>query len=56
MHLRAALIANKGETALNIVVCHLNRKTVLRCADYPVKVTSGFMGELKSIPGITVAG
>ncbi|RJQ72220.1 DNA polymerase III subunit alpha [Pseudonocardiaceae bacterium YIM PH 21723] len=53
--LRQALMANRGETALNIVVCHLNRKTVLRCADYPVKVTSGFMGELKSIPGITIS-
>ncbi len=53
--LRSALVANKGDTPLHILLCHGTRKTEMAIKDYPVTVSSALLGELKSIKGITVA-
>jgi DNA polymerase-3 subunit alpha len=55
VELRSALVANKGDTPLHILLCHGARKTEVLIKDYPVRVTSALLGELKSIRGITVA-
>jgi DNA polymerase-3 subunit alpha len=53
--LRSALVANKGDTRLHILLCHGTRKTKIAIEDYPVTVSSALLGELKSIRGITIA-
>ncbi|MGB9280296.1 MAG: DNA polymerase III subunit alpha, partial [Pseudonocardiaceae bacterium] len=55
VELRCALVANKGDTPLHILLCHGGRKTEVAIKDYPVRVTSALLGELKSIRGITIA-
>ncbi|MGH3764460.1 MAG: DNA polymerase III subunit alpha [Pseudonocardiaceae bacterium] len=55
VELRSALVANKGDTPLHILLCHGPRKTEIAVRDYPVTVSSALLGELKSIRGITVA-
>jgi DNA polymerase-3 subunit alpha len=55
IELRSALVANKGDTRLHILLCHGARKTEIAIEDYPVTVSSALLGELKSIRGITVA-
>ena len=55
VELRSALVANKGDTPLHILLCHGARKTEVTIKDYPVTVSSALLGELKSIRGITVA-
>ncbi|HEX4102048.1 MAG: DNA polymerase III subunit alpha [Pseudonocardiaceae bacterium] len=53
--LRSALVANKGDTRLHILLCHGARKTEIAIENYPITVSSALLGELKSIRGITVA-
>jgi DNA polymerase III subunit alpha len=52
--LRSALVANKGDTRLHILLCHGARKTEIAIENYPITVSSALLGELKSIRGITV--
>jgi DNA polymerase-3 subunit alpha len=53
--LKSALVAHAGDTPLTLLLCYRNRETPLAIYDFPVKVTSALLGELKSIPGIAVA-
>jgi DNA polymerase III subunit alpha len=51
--LKQTLMAHKGETPVRLKLIGRQRETVFALYDYPVKVTSMLMGELKGIPGIT---
>ncbi|QWF83132.1 DNA polymerase III subunit alpha [Amycolatopsis sp. CA-230715] len=51
--LKSTLQAHKGDTPVHLKLMGAKRQTVFALYDYPVKVTSMLMGELKSIPGIT---
>ncbi|HKS48886.1 MAG TPA: DNA polymerase III subunit alpha [Amycolatopsis sp.] len=51
--LKQTLLAHKGETPVRLKLIGRQRETVFALYDYPVKVTSMLMGELKAIPGIT---
>jgi DNA polymerase-3 subunit alpha len=51
--LKQTLLAHKGDTPVRLKLIGLQRETVFALYDYPVKVTSMLMGELKGIPGIT---
>jgi DNA polymerase-3 subunit alpha len=53
--LKSALLAHAGDTPLTLVLCHGSRETPLAIRDFPVKVSSALLGELKSIPGIVMA-
>lgn len=53
--LKSALIAHAGNTPLTLVLCHKDRETPLAIDGFPVTVSSALLGEIKSIPGITVA-
>ncbi|MEC3979431.1 DNA polymerase III subunit alpha [Amycolatopsis sp. H20-H5] len=50
--LKSALLAHKGETPVHLKLVGKSQ-TVFALYDYPVKVSSMLIGELKSIPGIT---
>ncbi|HET6500070.1 MAG TPA: OB-fold nucleic acid binding domain-containing protein, partial [Amycolatopsis sp.] len=51
--LKQTLLAHKGDTPVRLKLIGKRRETVFALYDYPVKVTSMLMGELKGIPGIT---
>ncbi|GAB2976694.1 DNA polymerase III subunit alpha [Amycolatopsis acidiphila] len=51
--LKQTLLAHKGDTPVRLKLIGRQRETVFALYDYPVKVTSMLMGELKGIPGIT---
>ncbi|MGH3621925.1 MAG: DNA polymerase III subunit alpha [Sciscionella sp.] len=53
LELRSALRAHRGDTPVHIIVCG-STETRLALPDYPVKVCSALLGELKGIRGITV--
>lgn len=44
VELRSALVANKGDTPLHILLCHGAHKTEVLRKDYPVRVTSAPLG------------
>jgi DNA polymerase-3 subunit alpha len=53
--LKQTLQAHKGDTPVRLeLVGHL-RQTAFALYDYPVKVSSMLIGELKGIPGITAS-
>ncbi|WAL67238.1 DNA polymerase III subunit alpha [Amycolatopsis cynarae] len=51
--LKQTLLAHRGDTPVRLKLIGRRRETVFALYDYPVKVTSMLMGELKGIPGIT---
>ncbi|KAA9165869.1 DNA polymerase III subunit alpha [Amycolatopsis acidicola] len=51
--LKQTLLAHKGDTPVRLKLIGRKNETVFALYDYPVKVTSMLMGELKGIPGIT---
>ncbi|HVV08815.1 DNA polymerase III subunit alpha [Amycolatopsis sp.] len=51
--LKQTLLAHKGDTPVRLKLIGRQNETVFALYDYPVKVTSMLMGELKGIPGIT---
>ncbi|GAA5169998.1 DNA polymerase III subunit alpha [Amycolatopsis dongchuanensis] len=51
--LKSTLLAHRGETPVRLKLIGRQRETVFALYDYPVKVSSMLMGELKGIPGIT---
>ena len=51
--LKSTLIAHRGETPVRLKLVGKQRETTFALYDYPVKVSSMLMGELKGIPGIT---
>ncbi|WP_199430232.1 DNA polymerase III subunit alpha [Qaidamihabitans albus] len=53
--LKQTLQAHRGETPVHLKLVGKDRQTVFALYDYPVKVTSMLMGELKGIPGITAS-
>jgi DNA polymerase-3 subunit alpha len=53
--LKQTLQAHKGDTPVRLKLIGPRRETVFALYDYPVKVTSMLMGELKGIPGITAS-
>ena len=53
--LKSALVAHPGDTPLQLVLCYRERETPLAVHNYSVSVTSALLGELRHIPGITVA-
>jgi DNA polymerase-3 subunit alpha len=53
--LKQTLQAHRGETPVHLKLIGKQRQTVFALYDYPVKVTSMLMGELKGIPGITAS-
>lgn len=53
--LKQTLQAHRGDTPVRLKLLGTNRETVFALYDYPVKVTSMLMGELKGIPGITAS-
>ncbi|MFJ8917766.1 DNA polymerase III subunit alpha [Amycolatopsis sp. NPDC102389] len=52
--LKQTLLAHKGETPVHLKLVGKNQ-TVFALYDYPVKVTSMLIGELKGIPGIAAS-
>ncbi|SFB62984.1 DNA polymerase III, alpha subunit [Amycolatopsis marina] len=54
--LKQTLQAHRGETPVHLKLVGKRRQTVFALYDYPVKVSSMLMGELKGIPGITAGG
>jgi DNA polymerase-3 subunit alpha len=53
--LKSTLLAHKGETPVHLKLVGQKRQTVFALYDYPVKVSSMLIGELKCIPGITAS-
>ncbi|MGH3584969.1 MAG: DNA polymerase III subunit alpha, partial [Pseudonocardia sp.] len=53
--LKSALVAHTGSTPVTLVLCHQDRETPMRVDGFPVTVSSALLGELRHIPGITVA-
>jgi DNA polymerase-3 subunit alpha len=53
--LKQTLLAHKGETPVHLKVMSNGRHSMFVLGDYPVKVSSLLMGELKGIPGIAAA-
>jgi DNA polymerase-3 subunit alpha len=53
--LKSTLLAHKGETPVHLKLVGQKRQTVFALYDYPVKVSSMLIGELKGIPGITAS-
>ncbi|WP_158887873.1 hypothetical protein, partial [Amycolatopsis anabasis] len=53
--LKSTLLAHQGDTPVHLKLMGKQRQTVFALYDYPVKVTSMLMGELKGIPGITAS-
>ncbi|TQJ02197.1 DNA polymerase III subunit alpha [Amycolatopsis cihanbeyliensis] len=53
--LKQTLLAHKGDTQVHLKLVGRQRQTVFALYDYPVKVSSMLMGELKGIPGITAS-
>ncbi|WP_345409065.1 DNA polymerase III subunit alpha, partial [Amycolatopsis samaneae] len=51
--LKSTLLAHKGETPVHLKLVGQRQQTVFALYDYPVKVTSMLIGELKGIRGIT---
>ncbi|SFO87378.1 DNA polymerase-3 subunit alpha [Amycolatopsis arida] len=51
--LKQTLQAHRGDTPVHLKLIGRQRQTVFALYDYPVKVSSMLMGELKGIPGIT---
>ncbi|WP_191246716.1 DNA polymerase III subunit alpha [Amycolatopsis deserti] len=51
--LKSTLLAHRGETPVRLKLVGKQRETTFALYDYPVKVSSMLMGELKGIPGIT---
>ncbi|MBK1786178.1 hypothetical protein, partial [Prauserella cavernicola] len=51
--LKQTLQAHRGDTPVRLKLMGKQRETVFALYDYPVKVSSMLMGELKGIPGIT---
>ncbi|SDZ12596.1 DNA polymerase-3 subunit alpha [Amycolatopsis xylanica] len=51
--LKSTLLAHKGDTPVHLKLVGQKRQTVFALYDYPVKVTSMLIGELKGIRGIT---
>ncbi|GHF84291.1 DNA polymerase-3 subunit alpha [Amycolatopsis bartoniae] len=51
--LKQTLLAHRGDTPVRLKLIGRQRETVFALYDYPVKVSSMLMGELKGIPGIT---
>ena len=50
--LKQTLQAHKGDTPVHLKLVGQQRQTVFALYDYPVKVSSMLIGELKGIPGI----
>ncbi|PXY27219.1 DNA polymerase III subunit alpha [Prauserella muralis] len=53
--LKQTLQAHRGETPVRLKLLGRQRETVFALYDYPVKVSSMLIGELKGIPGITAS-
>lgn len=53
--LKSALQAHVGDTPLTLVLCYNGRETALAVHDFPVKVSSALLGELRGIRGIAVS-
>ncbi|ASR34825.1 DNA polymerase III subunit alpha [Prauserella marina] len=53
--LKQTLQAHHGDTPVHLKLMGKQRETVFALYDYPVKVTSMLIGELKGIPGITAS-
>jgi DNA polymerase-3 subunit alpha len=53
--LKSTLLAHKGDTPVHIKLVGKRNEILLALYDYPVNVSSMLMGEIKGIPGITVA-
>jgi DNA polymerase-3 subunit alpha len=53
--LKSTLLAHKGDTPVHLKLVGQKRQTVFALYDYPVKVSSMLIGELKGIPGITAS-
>jgi DNA polymerase-3 subunit alpha len=51
--LKSTLLAHKGDTPVHLKLVGQKRQTVFALYDYPVRVSSMLIGELKGIPGIT---
>jgi DNA polymerase-3 subunit alpha len=51
--LKSTLLAHKGDTPVHLKLVGKKRQTMFALYDYPVRVSSGLIGELKGIPGIT---
>ena len=51
--LKSTLLAHRGDTQVRLKLVGNKRETTFALYDYPVKVSSMLMGELKGIPGIT---
>ncbi|MDQ0379834.1 DNA polymerase III subunit alpha [Amycolatopsis thermophila] len=51
--LKSTLLAHRGDTPVRLKLVGNQRETTFALYDYPVKVSSMLMGELKGIPGIT---
>ncbi|NYI90249.1 DNA polymerase-3 subunit alpha [Amycolatopsis endophytica] len=51
--LKSTLLAHRGDTPVRLKLVGTKRETTFALYDYPVKVSSMLMGELKGIPGIT---
>ncbi|ROS42846.1 DNA polymerase III subunit alpha [Amycolatopsis thermoflava] len=51
--LKSTLLAHRGDTPVRLKLVGKQRETTFALYDYPVKVSSMLMGELKGIPGIT---
>ncbi|MFC4000761.1 DNA polymerase III subunit alpha [Prauserella oleivorans] len=53
--LKQTLQAHRGDTPVRLKLLGRQRETVFALYDYPVKVSSMLIGELKGIPGITAS-
>ncbi|MEU6642229.1 DNA polymerase III subunit alpha [Saccharomonospora sp. NPDC046836] len=53
--LKQTLQAHRGDTPVRLKLVGKQRATVFELYDYPVKVSSMLIGELKGIPGITAS-
>ncbi|PXY24343.1 DNA polymerase III subunit alpha [Prauserella flavalba] len=53
--LKQTLQAHRGDTPVRLKLMGKQRETVFALYDYPVKISSMLMGELKGIPGITAS-
>jgi DNA polymerase III subunit alpha len=52
--LKSSLVAHAGDTPVRVVLSYLGKETQWRLDEYPVNVSSTLVGELRSIPGISV--
>ncbi len=55
IELKQTLQAHRGDTPVRLTLRGKQQETVFALYDYPVRVSSMLIGELKGIPGITAS-